>query len=764
MKKIEYKKRTKQIEICFHASSMLNDEEKEEILKSITPRTLINVSIHKNTAGFVPLAEYQNDFTKEASNSPNTPFINNSSILLNKTTIPNTFKNDTIDIQSSVKPNFLFKNTIQNQTYLHSIKEKNSIFHNAQSESCQSLFATPSKKPYWPDTLWKGGTLIYSSNQPEKCIGPPVIKGDKIIRFNSKFESGNLMYAYRLTPDSYHCILEYDPSGSCQWFYFQMTNIKLANNGSRKMTFFISGFTKSTGLFSNGSKVFVYSEKLAKIKGIGWYRAGTNYAYGTTFKKSSNSKKNRLVNQKSDNQKAKNKRATLQFQLIFPYDDDTVYLAYSVPYTYTYLCRSITNWMKITEPTSMVKKEVLCKTLGGIDCHILTISTEIFDHLNQNLPKRVIFLTARMHPGESNGSHVLHGLIDFLIDIKNPISCFLLSRFIFKIVPMINIDGVIEGYYRVGLEGDDQNRVWSQPDFFKHPVVYHTKQLMQNINNEEGIEMYIDFHGHSRLHGTFAYACPTFSFGSRSEKLFPLILSNISNLFVWDNCVFSIPENRKDASRCVINRELGIVNSYTIETSFGGMTSNSILYNEEMWKEIGKNVGEAIYHMYFEDNSTLLQQFDSSNTANDTFLNSIDVINTQIYTVQSNRILTDDEDKPNFVFKEPDNKKIKLPPQYSNAKLLLSKNESTNLKFSHSKSTTKTLNLKPKKIESFTSPKTIKVASINKSNPSVKNKIKNRSTKDKTKTNVSTKSQKNTLKTIRKGQVIKSSRSTKMKK
>ena len=64
MRKIEYKKRTKEIEIKFYTSSMLNDEEKEEILKSITPRTLINVSILKNTTGFVPLAEYQNDFKK----------------------------------------------------------------------------------------------------------------------------------------------------------------------------------------------------------------------------------------------------------------------------------------------------------------------------------------------------------------------------------------------------------------------------------------------------------------------------------------------------------------------------------------------------------------------------------------------------------------------------------------------------------------------------------------------------------------------------
>jgi Predicted carboxypeptidase len=71
--------------------------------------------------------------------------------------------------------------------------------------------------------------------------------------------------------------------------------------------------------------------------------------------------------------------------------------------------------------------------------------------------KKGIFITARVHPGESNSSYMVKGLIDFLVsDCKE--AAALRKKFIFKIVPMLNPDGVVYGNYRCSLLGIDLNR------------------------------------------------------------------------------------------------------------------------------------------------------------------------------------------------------------------------------------------------------------------------------------------------------------------
>ncbi len=68
-----------------------------------------------------------------------------------------------------------------------------------------------------------------------------------------------------------------------------------------------------------------------------------------------------------------------------------------------------------------------------------------------------IILTGRVHPGESNSSYIMEGLIDFLIS-NDPGALALRNRFVFKIVPMLNPDGVIIGNYRCSLSASDLNR------------------------------------------------------------------------------------------------------------------------------------------------------------------------------------------------------------------------------------------------------------------------------------------------------------------
>ena len=64
------------------------------------------------------------------------------------------------------------------------------------------------------------------------------------------------------------------------------------------------------------------------------------------------------------------------------------------------------------------------------------------------IDKPTVFLTSRVHPGETPASYVLDGLIKFLLTDSEQAS-ILLSKFTFKIVPMLNPDGVYRGYFRL---------------------------------------------------------------------------------------------------------------------------------------------------------------------------------------------------------------------------------------------------------------------------------------------------------------------------
>lgn len=55
-----------------------------------------------------------------------------------------------------------------------------------------------------------------------------------------------------------------------------------------------------------------------------------------------------------------------------------------------------------------------------------------------------IFLSARVHPGETNSSWVMKGTLEYLMS-NNPAAQSLRESYIFKIVPMLNPDGVING-------------------------------------------------------------------------------------------------------------------------------------------------------------------------------------------------------------------------------------------------------------------------------------------------------------------------------
>eukprot|EP00354_Favella_ehrenbergii_P007736 CAMPEP_0170476818 /NCGR_PEP_ID=MMETSP0123-20130129/18159_1 /TAXON_ID=182087 /ORGANISM="Favella ehrenbergii, Strain Fehren 1" /LENGTH=314 /DNA_ID=CAMNT_0010748089 /DNA_START=652 /DNA_END=1597 /DNA_ORIENTATION=- len=65
-----------------------------------------------------------------------------------------------------------------------------------------------------------------------------------------------------------------------------------------------------------------------------------------------------------------------------------------------------------------IRKTVLCKSLAGNDVDMLIVTNFLSDPVDIAVRKSII-LTSRVHPGESNASFVMNGVIDFLVRLEN---------------------------------------------------------------------------------------------------------------------------------------------------------------------------------------------------------------------------------------------------------------------------------------------------------------------------------------------------------
>ena len=173
---------------------------------------------------------------------------------------------------------------------------------------------------------------------------------------------------------------------------------------------------------------------------------------------------------------------------------------------------------------------------------------------------------------------------------------YLRDNFIIKIIPMINVDGVICGNSRTSLSGCDLNRRWIIPNEYLHPEIYYLKELIKNFSKKKKIEYIIDFHGHFGAFNSFFYA------NNNKEninycRLFPYICGKASKIIQFDKSVFKMPKYKKGTGRIDLYGELNIENIVTLETSYFGCNAGD--YNKQYFtidtlKEIGRDICNGI--------------------------------------------------------------------------------------------------------------------------------------------------------------------------
>ena len=304
------------------------------------------------------------------------------------------------------------------------------------------------------------------------------------------------------------------------------------------------------------------------------------------------------------------KSYVLSFAFQFDREDDTYYFAYCFPYTFTFLQKFLSH--VDAQKFQFYNRELLCRTVQQRRVDILTITSP------QSLTpswdkKKTIFLTARVHAGETPASFICHGLLCFLLS-DHPAARVLRAHCVFKIVPMLNPDGVFLGNYRCSSTGYDLNRNWLNPSAWAHAPIKYTRDEIIRLNGHEGTELdfFMDIHAHSTCTNAFMFVNNSDERRGagggvhedtiKGAMVYPRILAGLERTFSVAASRFCREPSKLGTGRRALGEVLNVaphcsameVSMYCWQDTKGRL----IPYTEDMYLEIGKHVGLSFIDFY----------------------------------------------------------------------------------------------------------------------------------------------------------------------
>ena len=293
-------------------------------------------------------------------------------------------------------------------------------------------------------------------------------------------------------------------------------------------------------------------------------------------------------------------------ELVRAEKNNCIFFSFCYPYTFSTCLKKIETLSKDIKLENGLKKrgmeaiyfnrEILTYSLDKLEVPLLTITS--FSGITKKkegcisglfpegiskrpfkfLNKKTFYITSRVHPGETPSSFVLDGFMDFITRPSDPRSKLLRDHYVFKVIPMLNPDGVVRGHYRTDSKGVNLNRTYKAPSREEHPTIFATKRVILEAHKERSLMFYVDLHGHATKRGCFMYGNSLDFERQISNCLFPKLISLNSAFFEMNACNFTernmytkgkSDNLSKDGSgRVAIFKETNLTHCYTLECNY----------------------------------------------------------------------------------------------------------------------------------------------------------------------------------------------------
>ena len=425
----------------------------------------------------------------------------------------------------------------------------------------------------------------------------------KDVTFTSEFCSGNMKQCTQISEDEFSLLIASDCEAKYIinkistfkiWFYF---GVKSKNDMNIKISIInLNNFYK---LFKNGYKIcYNILEQNEKPS-----------SYQNTYKENEENNWKRLETEYELSVDESTNFLTIKFDFDLP-KERYVLFSFCFPWSYE-KNESFLKYLKGKPKNKLVyyHDEILTTSKEKRNLHLLTItskkniiSNKKEPNLNGLFPdknrctqhdKHIIFITARVHPGETPGTLMFNGILKTLLGSDNYINKLLLDNFIFKLIPIINVDGLSNGYFRLNTEGYNLNRCYLGPSPKINPENYAITKLFYFYSSNFKVRYYFDLHADMNVRGVYTFGNALKNFEEHVENvLFSFIFKINSPHVDFSHCIFTQKSmgskakndsmGKEATSRVQFYQKTGLIHTYTVEsTYFKGEFNKNNIENEE---------------------------------------------------------------------------------------------------------------------------------------------------------------------------------------
>lgn len=196
--------------------------------------------------------------------------------------------------------------------------------------------------------------------------------------------------------------------------------------------------------------------------------------------------------------------------------------------------------------------------------------------------KEVVFISCRVHPGEVPAQHTFKGILSLLVDPDDIVAKALRARYVFKLIPLLNPDGVYRGHFRMDQYGQNLNRYYTDPHLDLQPSIYAAKAIVDQHAATGKLCIYLDYHAHASKRGCFIYGNVLDSAEDQIQnQLFCRLVAMNTAHFDYEACLFSKDHmtridpgdqakglTAEGSGRVSTYLRHGLVHSYTIECNY----------------------------------------------------------------------------------------------------------------------------------------------------------------------------------------------------